>query len=86
MADIKPCDMDIPQLRIKQADQNEYPHEAFHIFAENLNAKRHNQGILQSISSISHIVTAIDQLPKNISHQKIGEVLGQKQSETGKLA
>ena len=75
IADIKPCDMNILQSRIKQPDQNEYPHQALHIFAENLNAKRHNQGMLQSINSISHIVTVIDQLPKNISHQKINEVL-----------
>ena len=55
IAHIKPWDMDILQSRIIHADQNEYPHEALPIFAENLNAKRHNQGMLQSINSISHI-------------------------------
>lgn len=45
IADIKPYDMDILQSRIIQPDQNGYPHEALHIFAENLNAKRHDQGI-----------------------------------------
>lgn len=39
IADIKPCDMDTFQSRIIQPDQNGYPHEALHIFAENLNAK-----------------------------------------------
>ena len=85
-ADIKPCDMDIIQSMITQPDQNEYPHEALHSFVENVNAKRHNQGMLQSFNSISQIVTAIDQLPKNVSHQKINEVLKRNQSETGGLA
>ena len=81
-ADIKPCDMDIIQSMITQPDQNEYPHEALHSFVENVN----DQGMLQSFNSISQIVTAIDQLPKNVSHQKINEVLKRNQSETGGLA
>ena len=56
IGDIKPCDMDILQSRIT----HEYPHETLHSFAKNLNAKRHNQAMLQSISSISPIITAID--------------------------
>lgn len=86
IADIKPYDMDTLQSRIIQPDQNGYPHEALHIFAENLNAKRHDQGILQSIINIFHTVTATDELPKNISHQKINESLKHKQSQTGGLS
>ena len=35
--------MDILQSRIKQPDQNQYPHETLHIFGENLNAESHNE-------------------------------------------
>lgn len=46
IADIKPYDIVTLESRIIQPDQNGYPHEALHIFAENLNAKRHDQGML----------------------------------------
>ena len=77
--------MDTFQSRIAQHEQNKYLHVALHIFAENLNPRRHNQGMLQSINSISYIVTAISQLTKNVSHQKINEVLKCNQSETDGL-
>ena len=71
---MKPCDMDFLQLRIAQPYQNEYPHKALQIFAKNAYTKRHNQKLLQSIKSISHMVTATGQYSKNVSNQKINEV------------
>lgn len=75
---IKPYDM---ESRIAQPEQNKYSDGALHIFAENVNGKIHNQGMLQSINRITHIVTAIDQLPMNVSHQKTNEVLNRNQSQ-----
>ena len=65
---------------------DQYSHDALHIFAENANANLYNLKMLQLIESPLHMIPAINFLPKNIPQQKINEMLNLKQSETGGVA
>ena len=86
VADIKPTDIELLELRVIQPLNDQYPHDVVHIFAENYTANQHNLKMLQLIESPLHMIPAIDLLPKNISQQKVNEILNHKQSETGGLA
>ena len=86
VADIKPTDKELLESRVIQPLNDQYPHDALHIFAENATANQHNLKMLQLVESAHHMIPAIDLLPKNIPQQKINELLNHKQSETGGLA
>ena len=86
VADIKPTDKELLESRVIQPLNDQYPHDALHIFAENATANQHNLKMLQLIESALHMIPAIDLLPKKIPQQKINEILNDKQSETGGLA
>ena len=60
--------------------------DAFHIFAENPSADTHNLDKLEALDSTLHNIPSIDLVPKNVSPQKIEEVLNRSQSNTGGLA
>ena len=85
VADIKPTDKELLESRVIQPLNDQYPHDALHIFAENATANQHNLKMLQLVESAHHMIPAIDLLPKNIPQQKINEILNYKQSETGGL-
>ena len=72
--------------RIIQPEDANNPKDALHIYAENANANSYNQAMLESIDIPIYYIKAIDNLPKNVSIQKINEVLNRNQSETGVLA
>ena len=42
VADIKPTDIELLESRVIQPSNDQYPHDALHIFAENENANQHN--------------------------------------------
>ena len=74
------------QSRIIQPEDANYPKDALHSYAENASANSYNQAILESIDNRIYYIKAIDNLPKNVSIQKINDVLNRNQSETGGLA
>ena len=74
VADIKPTDKELLESRVIQPLNDQYPHDALHIFAENATANQHNLKMLQLIESPLHMIPAIDLLPKNIPQQKINEI------------
>ena len=78
--------INIIQSRIIQPEYANYPKDVLHIYAENANANSYNQAMLESIDNLIYYIKAIDNLLKNVSIQKINEVLNQNQSETGGLA
>ena len=74
------------QSRIIQPEDANYPKDALHSYAENESENSYNhQAILESIDNRIYYIKAIDNLPKNVSIQKINEVLNRNQSETGGL-
>ena len=85
-ADVQPSDIKLLESRVVQPGSKEYPHDALHIFAENASAKAHNLEMLESTDGNLFSISAIDNVPKNVSQQRINEVLGRNQSETGGLA
>ena len=60
--DVQPGNINILKSRVIQRGAEDYPHNAFHIFAENANAKRHNDKILDSNENLFS-EKAIDNLP-----------------------
>ena len=72
--------------RIIQSEDANCPKDALHIYAENANANSYSQAMLESIDNLIYYIKAIDNLPKNVSIQKINKVLYWNQSETDGLA
>lgn len=60
--------------------------DAINIFAKNAPADRHNLVKLEVVDSLLHNISCIDLISKNVSPQKIEEVLNCNQSNTGRLA
>ena len=60
--------------------------DTLHTFAENAPADKHNLAKLEALDSPLHNILSIDQIPKNVSPQKIEEVLNLNQKNTGGLA
>lgn len=79
---------DVTMLKSKFIDRADptYPTNALHIFAENMPAKEHNDIMLRTIDGNLYIISAIDNLPKNVSKSDIDKALNRNQSETGGLA
>ena len=75
-------------LRSRFLSQNDdsYPTDALHIFAENKPCQEHNRTMLNSNGNFVCTIPAIDVLPKNVSRDVIEKVLNRNQSETGGLA
>ena len=70
---------------IKENDDN-YPSDALHIFAENKPCQEHNQKMLSSNENNLRSISTIDGLPKNVSKDVIERALNRNQTETGGLA
>ena len=81
-------DDDTVTLRSKFIDPNiaNLESDTLHTFAENAPANKHNLAKLEALDSPLRNILSIDQIPKNVSPQKIEEVLNLNQSNTGGLA
>ena len=60
--------------------------DALHIFAENSLADSHNLAKLVALDSPLDNIPSIDLIPKNVSLQKIEEVLNRNENEPDRLA
>ena len=66
------CDIDsLVKSSIKQPCEVDYPFHAVYVFAKTVNASRHNNQMLQSISDDLHTITSINPFPVTVSNQKI---------------
>ena len=81
-------DDDIATLKSKFIDPSiaNLQSDTLHIFAENAPADRHNLAKLEAFDSPLHNIPSVDLIPKNVSPQKMEEVLNRNQSNTGELA
>ena len=73
--DIHADDTDMLKSRVIESNDNNYPHEAHHIFVKNANAKRHNSDMLQSTEGNIFSVSAIDNIPKIFHNKKLRKCL-----------
>ena len=64
--DIKGTDIELLKSRVIQPWNDQYPHDALHIFDENATAHQHNLKMLQLIETPLHMIPANDFLPKSI--------------------
>ena len=64
-------------------DQNNYPLNELHVWAENKPVMDHNNQQLQEILMPLHVLQAVDQYPKNVSRHEIERVLSKGRSYTG---
>ena len=77
--DIRPDNINLLKSRVVQPGTEDYPHNALHIFAENANASRHNDKMLESNENNLFCEKAIDNLPHHIAQDKIDELLKKNQ-------
>ena len=70
---------------VMKEDQN-YPHQAIHIWAENAPVNQHNSVMLSNVNNQLFCLNAIDILPKNVPMSVITKTLNRSQMETGGLA
>ena len=70
---------------VMKEDQN-YPHQAIHIWAENAPVNQHNAVMLSNVNNQLFCLNAIDILPKNVPMSVITKTLNRSQMETGGLA
>ncbi|CAB3991532.1 Hypothetical predicted protein [Paramuricea clavata] len=66
-------------------DDENYPFDALHIFAENSLVDEYNIDRLQQIQSPQYVLEALDQFPPHVRKQDIDRVLSKGRSETGGL-
>ena len=66
-------------------DNNNYPLNELHVWAENKPVMDYNNQRLQEILMPLHVLQAVDQYPKNVSRQEIERVLSKGRSYTGGL-
>ena len=85
-ASLEECDETILKSRFVSQNDDNYPCDALHIFAENKPCQEHNSNMLKSNENVLCSIPAIDALPKNVSQNVIEKVLNRNQSETGGLA
>ena len=73
------------QSRTITPDDENYPSDALHIFAENAPVDEYNIDRLQQIQSPQYVLEALDQFPPHVRKQDIERVLSKGRSETGGL-
>ena len=83
---LNPQDLDLLRSQFIDADDDEYPINALHIFAENEPARLHNLKMLNIIDSHLTCVEAIDQVPKEVPVHVYDKILNLSQAKTGGLA
>ena len=66
---------------------NSYPHDALHIYAENIPANEHNNEMLNKLETFSVTIYAEDKIPKgcDLSEREKNSIAQRKLSETGNL-
>ena len=79
-------DVAILQSRFITEDNPNYPHNALHLFAENVLVLEHNEKKLNELNGQEFIINAIDQIPRDVPARLINDALDRKQSDTGGLA
>ena len=85
---IQPDNINILKPRVIQPGAEDYPHNALLTFAENANANRHNDKMLDSNENSLFSEKAIDDLPQHIAQDKIEKLIKKKkkiQGQTGGL-
>ena len=85
-ASLKECDETILKSRFLSQNDDNYPYDDLHNFAENKPCQEHDSNMLKSNENVLCSIPAIDALPKNVSQNVIEKVLNRNQSETGDLA
>ena len=70
---------------VRKEDDN-YPHQAIHIWAENAPVNQHNSFMLNNVNNPLFCLSAIDILLKNVHASVINKALNRTQMETGGLA
>ena len=73
-ASLEECDETILKSRFESQNDDNYPCDALHIFAENKPCQEHNSNMLKS-NNVLCSIPAIDTLPKNVSQNVIEKVL-----------
>ena len=71
--------------RFVSTENQDYPWNALHIFAENYLVGIHNQRMLDTLNSPQRSIFAIDEYPDGISQKMIGNIKDKKLSDTGGL-
>ncbi|CAB4007412.1 ATP-dependent DNA helicase PIF1 [Paramuricea clavata] len=72
-------------LKTITPDDENYPSDALHIFAENAPVDEYNIDRLQQIQSPQYVLEALDQFPPHVRKQDVERVLSKGRSETGGL-
>ena len=73
------------QSRTISPDDENYPWDALHIFAENAPVDEYNVDHLEQLPSPQYVLEALDQFPPHVRKQDIEKVLSKGRSETGGL-
>ena len=73
------------QSRSINPEDDNYPSDAIHVFAENSPVNEHNKSKLDQLPGPVFQLRATDQYPKNVSQNIIDKVLSKGRSETGGL-
>ena len=79
-------DVVLLQKRFVDKENDLFPTDSLHIFAENEPARLHNAFMLQKIQSPLITIDAIDQVPNGVPNHVYDRILNLKQSQTNGLA
>ena len=85
-ASLEESDENVLKSQFISENDSNYPVDALHIFAENKPCQEHNEKMLCSNQNSLYSISAIDDLPKNVSKDVIEKVLNRNQSQTGGLS
>ena len=86
MGDIDGDDEKLLKSKFVMKEDQIYPHQAIHIWAENAPVNQHNAVMLSNVNNQLFCLNAIDILPKNVQMSVITKTLNRSQMETGGLA
>ena len=79
-------DKELLKSRFIETDNEFFPTDAVHIFAENEPARLHNNLMQERIEKPSFTLDATDHVPDRVPDHIYNRILGQRQSQTGGLA
>ena len=79
-------DEEILKSRFISKENENYPNEALHIFAENEPARRHNFLMIEKLNQPIVTIQAIDQVPKGVPNHVYDRILNLSQSQTNGLS
>ena len=85
-ANIDANDENLLMSKFVTKEDDNYPHQAIHIWAENAPVNQHNTFMLNNVNNPLFCLSAIYILPKNVHASVINKALNRTQIETGGLA